>query len=105
MNQGKLDAVKQEMERLNIDILGISELKQMGMGGFIQITIVSTTIGKNLLEEMVQSSQSTGVQNAVLGYSLKNDRIILVLFQGKPFSITVIQVCAPTTDAEEADQF
>ena len=43
------------------------------------------------------------VQNAVLGWSLKNDRIILVLFQGKPCSITVIQVCAPTSNAEEAD--
>ena len=47
------------------------------------------------------------VQNAVLGCNLKNDRMILVLFQGKPFNITVIQVYAPTTDAKEAevDQF
>ena len=47
------------------------------------------------------------VQNTVLGCSLKNDRMILVCFQGKPFNITVIQICAPTTDAEEAevDQF
>ena len=45
------------------------------------------------------------VQNAVLGYNLKNDRMILVRFQGKSFNITVIQVYVPTTDAEEADQF
>ena len=52
MNQGKLDAVKQEMERLNIDILGISELKWMRMGELIQMTIISTTVDKNPLEDM-----------------------------------------------------
>ena len=52
MNQGKLDMVKQEMARVNIDILGISELKWTGMGTFIQMTIISTTMGKNPLEEM-----------------------------------------------------
>ena len=51
MNQGKLDVVKQEMPRMNIDILGISELKWMGMNLF-HITIISTTVGKNPLEEM-----------------------------------------------------
>ena len=52
MNQGKLEVVKQEMARVNIDTLGISELKWTGMGDLIQMTIVSTTVGKNLLEEM-----------------------------------------------------
>ena len=51
MNQGKLEVVKQKMERVNIDILGISELKWIGMGEFNQMTIVSTTVGKNPLEE------------------------------------------------------
>ena len=52
MNQGKLEMVKQEMARVNIDILGISELKWTGMGEFTQMTIISTTVGKNPLEEM-----------------------------------------------------
>ena len=52
MNQGKLEVVKQEMERGNIDILGISELKWTGMGELMRMTIISTTVGKNLLEEM-----------------------------------------------------
>ena len=52
MNQGKLEVVKQKMERVNIDILGISELKWIGMGEFNQMTIVSTTAGRNLSEEM-----------------------------------------------------
>ena len=52
MNQGKLEVVKQEMARVNMDILGISELKWMEMGKFIHMTIISTTVGKNPLEEM-----------------------------------------------------
>ena len=52
MNQGKLEAVKQEMARVNIDILGINELKWTGMGDLTQMTIISTTVGKNPLEEM-----------------------------------------------------
>ena len=52
MNQGKLEVVKQEMTRVNVDILGISELKWTGMGAFTQITIISTTVGKNPLEDM-----------------------------------------------------
>ena len=52
MKQGKLEMVKQEMARVNIKILGISELKWTGMGEFIQMTIISTTVGKNPLEEM-----------------------------------------------------
>ena len=52
MNQGKVEVVKQEMARVNIDILGISKLKWTGMGEFTQMTIISTTVGKNPLEEM-----------------------------------------------------
>ena len=70
------------------------------------MTIISTTVGTNPLEEMEQPSQSTKefkMQNAVLGCSLKNDRMISVRHQGKPFNIMVIQVYAPTSNAEEAE--
>ena len=68
------------------------------------MTITSTTVGKNTLQEMEQSSQSKKrVQNAVLGCNLKNNRIINVRIQGKPFNITVIQVYAPTTNAKEVE--
>ena len=67
------------------------------------MTITSAALGKNLLEEMEQPSESTRVQNAVLGFSLKNDRMISVHFQDKPFNIIVIQVCAPNTKAKEAE--
>ena len=67
---------------------------------------MSTTVGKNPLEEMEQQyNRNKRVQNAVLGCNLKNDRMISVHFQGKTFNITVIQVYAPTTNAEEVDQF
>ena len=67
------------------------------------MTLVSTTVGKNPLEENgVALIVNKRVQNAVLGCNLKNDRMISVHFQGKPFSITIIQVYAPTTNAEEA---
>ena len=69
----------------------------------IQMTIISTTVGKNLLEEMEWPSQSTRVQNAVLGCNLKNGRMIFVYFQGKPFNSTVFQVYASTSNAEEAE--
>ena len=59
MNQGILEVVKQQMARVNIDILGISKLKWTGMENLTQMTIISTTVGKNLLEEMEQPSQST----------------------------------------------
>ena len=59
MNQGKLEVVKQEMSRVNIDILGISELKWTATGNLTQMTIISTTVGRNLLEEMEQPSWST----------------------------------------------
>ena len=67
------------------------------------MTILSTTVGKNPLEKnRVPIIVNKRVQNAVLGCNLKNDRMISVHFQGKPFNMTVIQVYAPTTNAEEA---
>ena len=67
--------------------------------------IVSTTVGKNPLEERkhVTLIVNRRVQNAVLGYNLKNDRMMSVRFQGKPFNITVIQDYAPTTDTKEVE--
>ena len=67
------------------------------------MTIISTTVGKNLLEDMELPSQSTRVQNAVLGCNLKKDRTISVRFQGKPFNIMVIQIYVRTSNAEEAE--
>ena len=69
------------------------------------MTIVSTTVDKNPLKEMEYPSVNKRVRNTVLGYNLENDRMTSVCFQGKPFSITVIQVYAPTTNAKEAKQF
>ena len=86
---------------MNVDILGISELKWTGMGEFNSDDHCS----RNPSEEMEQPSWSTKVRNTVLGCNLKNDRMISVHLQGKPFSITVIQVYAPTSNAEEAEQF
>ena len=67
------------------------------------MTIISTTVGRNPSEEMEWPSRSTRLQNAVLGCNLKNGRMISIRFQGKPFNITVIQVYAPTSNAEEAE--
>ena len=67
------------------------------------MTIISTTVGRNPLEEMEKPPQSTRVWNVELGYNLKNNRMISVHFQGKSFNITVIQVYAPTSNAEEAE--
>jgi len=68
------------------------------------MTIISTTVGKNPSEEMgVAIMVNKRVQNAVLRCNLKNDRMFSVRFQGKPFNITVIQVYAPTSSAEEVE--
>ena len=69
----------------------------------IQIIIITTTVGKNPLENGVAIIVNKRVWNAVLGCNLKNDRMISVGFQGKPFNIMVIQVYAPTSNAEEAE--
>ena len=104
MNEGKLEVVKQKIERVNIDILGISELKWTGMGEFNSNDHYISYYGqKSLRRNGVALMVIKRVQNAVHGCNLKNNRVISVHFQGKPFSITVIQVCAPTTNAEEAE--
>ena len=104
MNQGKFEVVKQEMARANIDILGISELKWTGMGEFNSDDHYFHYCGQESLRRNgADIIVNKRVQNAVLGCNVKNDRIISVCFQGKPFSITVIQVYAPTSNAEEAE--
>ena len=98
MNQGKLEVVKQEMVRVNIDTLGISELKWTGMGEFNSDDHYIYYYGQESLRRNgVALVENKRVQNAVLGCNLKNNRMISVHFQGKPFSITVIQVYAPIT--------
>ena len=104
MNQGKLEVVKQEMARVNVDILGISELKWTGMGEFNSddhyiYYCGQESLGRNGVAIMVNKR----VQNAVLGCNLKQDRMISVHLQGKPFNITVTQVYAPTSNTEEAE--
>jgi len=104
MNQGKLEVVKQEMARVNIDILGISELKWTGMGEFNSDDHYIYYCGlESLRRNGVAIVVHKRVQNAVLGCNLKNYRMIAVHFQGKPFIITVIQVYAPASNAEEAE--
>ena len=104
MNQGKLEVVKQEMTRVNVDILGIRELKWTAMGEF-------NSDDHNIFSCGQESFRRNGVviivnkrvRNAVLGCNLKNDRMISVHFQGKSFNITVIQVYAPITNAKEVE--
>ena len=104
MNQGKLEVVKQEMERVNINILGISELKWKGMGEFNSDDHYVYYCGQESLRRNgVAIIVNKRVQNAVPGYNLKNSRMISVHFQGKPFSIIVIQVYVLTSEAEEAE--
>ena len=104
MNQGKLEVVKQEMARVNTDILGISELKWTGVGEFNPDDHNIYYCGQESLSRNgVAIMVNKRVQNAVLGCNLKNDRMISVRFQGKPFNIMVIQVYAPTSNAEEAE--
>ena len=104
MNQGKLEVVKQEMARVNIDILGISEFKWTGTGEFNSDDHYIYYCGQEYLRRNgVATIVNKRVQNAVLGCNLENNRIISVNFQGKPFNITVIQVYAPPRNAEEAE--
>ena len=104
MNQGKLEVVKQEMTRVNIDILGISELRWTGMGGFNSDDhYIYYCRQQSLRRNGVAIIVNKRVQNSVLGCNLKKDRMISVCFQGKPFNITVIQVYALTSNTEEAE--
>ena len=104
MNQGKLEVVKQEMSSTNIDILEFSELKWTKMGQFNSDDHYIYNCGQESLRRNgVALIFNKRVQNIVLVCNLKNDRMISVHFQGKPFNITVIQVYAPTTNAKEAE--
>ena len=104
MNQGKLKVIKQEMARVNIDILGVSKLKWTGMGKFNSNDHYNYYCGQESLRRNgVALILNKRVQNAVLGCNLKNDRMISLHFQGKPFNIMVIQVYAPTSNDEKAE--
>ena len=104
MNQGKLEVVKQEMARVNIDILGISELRWTGIGEFNSVDHYIYYYGQESLRRNgVALIVNKRVQNAILGCNLKNSRMFSVHFQGKAFNITGSQVCAPTSNAEGAE--
>ena len=104
MNQGKLEVVKQEMARVNVDILGISKLKWTGMGEFDSDDhYIYHCRQESLRRNRVAMMVNKRVRNAVLRCSLKKDRMISVRFQGKLFNIPVIQVYAPTSNTEEAE--
>ena len=104
MNQGKLEVVKQEMARVNVNILGISKLKWTKMGEINADDHCVYYCGQESLRRNgVAIMVNKRFHNAVLGCNLKNDRMISVHFQGKPFNIIVIKVYAPTSNAEEAE--
>ena len=104
MNQGKLEVVKQEMARVNVNILGISELKWTRIGEFNSDDHYIYYCGQESLRRNgVALIVNKRVRNAVLGCNLKNDRMISVHFQGKPFNTTEIQVYASTSNTEEAE--
>ena len=104
MNQGKLEVDKQEMARVNVDFQGISELKWTGMGEFNSDDHYIYFYGQESLRRNgVAIMVNKRIQNAVLGCSLKNDRMISVRFQSKPFNITVTQAYAPTNNAKETE--
>ena len=101
MNQGKLEVVKQEMARVNVNVLGVRELKWTGMGTFNSDDHYIYNWGQESLRRKgIATIDNKRVRNAVLGHNLGNDRMISVHFQGKPFRITVIQVYDPTSNAE-----
>ena len=104
INQGKLEVVKWEMARVNVDILGISELKWTTMGEFNSDDHYTYYCGQEPLRRNgIVIMVNERVRCAVLGCNLKNDRMICVLLQGKSFNITVIQVYTPTSNTEEAE--
>ena len=105
MNQCKLEVAKHaKVAKVNIDILGISKLKRTGMGKFNSNDHYIYYCGhESLRRNGVAIIVNKRVQNAVFGCNLKNDRMISVHFQGKPFNITAIQDYAPINNAEEAE--
>ena len=103
MNQGKLDVVKQEMARVNVNILGSSELKWTGMGEFNSDEHYIYYCGQESLRRNgVAIIVNKRVQNAVLGCNLQNGRMISVHFQGKPLNSSVIQIYARNITAKDA---
>ena len=103
MNQGKLEVVKQEMARVNIDILGISKVKWTGMGEFNSDDHYIYCCGQESLRRNGVAIIVNKNPKCSIGCNLKNDRMISVHFQGKPFNITIIQVYALASNAEEAE--
>ena len=104
MNQGKLKVVKQEMASVNINILGISELKWTGMGEFNSDNHYIYYCGQEFLRRYgVAFIVNERVQNEALGCHLKNNRMISVHFQSKTFKMRVIQLYAPTNNDKEAE--
>ena len=104
MNQGKLEVFKKEMARVNINILEISELEWTGMGEFNSDDHYIYYCGQESLRRNgVVIIVNKRVWNAVFGYNLKNNRMNSIRFWSKPFNITIIQLCVPTTNAEEAE--
>ena len=102
MNQGKLEVVKQEMARVNVNILGMSELKWTGMGEFNSDDHYIYYCGQESLRRNgVAIMVNKTVQNAVAGFNLKNYSMISVRFHGKPFNIMVFQAYAPTSNTED----
>ena len=94
MNQGKLEVVKQEMARVNVNILGMSELKWTGMGEFNSDDHYIYYCGlEYLIRNGVAIMVNKRVRNAVLGCNLKHDRMISVRLQGKPFNISYSSLC------------
>ena len=92
------------MARVNVDILGISELKWTGMGEFnLDDHYIYYCGQESLRRNGVAIIVNKRVRNAIFGCNLKNDKMISVHFQGKSFKITVIQVYAPTSNAKEAE--
>ena len=101
MNQGKLEVIKQEMARVNTNVLGISELKWTEMGEFNSDDHYIYYCGQeSLRRNRVAIMVNKKVRNAVLGCNLKNDRMISVCSQGKPFNLTVIEVYTLVNNAE-----
>ena len=104
MNQAKLGVVKQELARVNVHILGISELKWTGMGEFNSDDHFIYYCGQESLRRNgIAIMVNKRVRNAILGCNLKNDRMISVRLQGKPCKVMIIQVSVPTSNAEEAE--
>ena len=104
MNQGKLEVVKQEMARMNVNILGISKLKWTGISDFNSDHHYIYYSGQESLRRNgLALIVNKRVQNAVLECNLKNDRMISAHFQDKPFNNMVIQVHTSTSNAEEGE--